>query len=136
MALPGTYANPHREASDLQDEKNEEAYEEGHDADLFENQHGSATKDDTQVDIEKGLPSNRESTISRETSSQVGATAAGTEAKAGGEEIDPDVVDWDGPDDPANPQNWTPKKKWCMIAALAATTLVTLVRLPILKRPN
>lgn len=21
-------------------------------------------------------------------------------------ESDPDVVDWDGPDDPANPQNW------------------------------
>jgi hypothetical protein len=24
------------------------------------------------------------------------------------------VVDWDGADDPSNPQNWNPKYKWCI----------------------
>ena len=25
---------------------------------------------------------------------------------------DPNIVRWDGPNDPANPQNWPSKKKW------------------------
>lgn len=28
------------------------------------------------------------------------------EKAEGVEVVDPNVVDWDGPDDPANPQNW------------------------------
>lgn len=27
------------------------------------------------------------------------------------EERDPNIVDWDGPDDPANPQNWYVKRE-------------------------
>lgn len=38
---------------------------------------------------------------------------------------DPNVVDWDGPDDPANPLNWTGKKKWTNGALLATMTLIT-----------
>lgn len=38
------------------------------------------------------------------------------------EPADPDIVDWDGPDDPANPKNWTSKKKWANIYVLAALT--------------
>ncbi|KAG8922392.1 hypothetical protein FRC00_007490 [Tulasnella sp. 408] len=37
------------------------------------------------------------------------------------QDADPNVVTWDGPDDPANPQNWSGKKKWigrdCDVAA-------------------
>jgi len=33
---------------------------------------------------------------------------------------DPEVVDWDGPDDPSNPMNWSSKKKWANICVLAA----------------
>ncbi|CAI6341636.1 unnamed protein product [Periconia digitata] len=40
-------------------------------------------------------------------------------------ELDPDLVDWDGPDDPENPQNWTKAKKWRLIAILGLVTLVT-----------
>lgn len=40
---------------------------------------------------------------------------------------DPNVVDWDGPDDPANPQNWTSKKKWINTGLLASMTFVTYV---------
>ena len=41
------------------------------------------------------------------------------------EERDQNVVDWDGPDDPENPLNWPAKKKWTIIAALGAVTLIT-----------
>lgn len=38
---------------------------------------------------------------------------------------DPNVVFWDGPDDPHNPMNWPEKKKWLNIAVLSILTLVT-----------
>jgi hypothetical protein len=34
------------------------------------------------------------------------------------------VVDWDGPDDPQNPQNWSPKKRVILIALVSFITLV------------
>ena len=39
------------------------------------------------------------------------------------EKIDPNKVDWDGPDDPENPQNWSNGKKW-LITALALVMTV------------
>ncbi|KAI1470870.1 MFS general substrate transporter [Daldinia caldariorum] len=41
------------------------------------------------------------------------------------DEKDPDVVDWDGPDDPEKPLNWAESKKWLNIAILSIMTLVT-----------
>ncbi|KAK0644562.1 major facilitator superfamily domain-containing protein [Cercophora newfieldiana] len=41
------------------------------------------------------------------------------------EDFDVDVVDWDGPDDVENPQNWPEKKKWALIAVMSIMTLVT-----------
>ncbi|KAH7367026.1 polyamine transporter 3 [Plectosphaerella cucumerina] len=38
---------------------------------------------------------------------------------------DPNVVNWDGPDDPENPQNWPDKKKWMNIGLISGLTLVT-----------
>ncbi|KAM6535893.1 hypothetical protein FALCPG4_005420 [Fusarium falciforme] len=38
---------------------------------------------------------------------------------------DPNAVGWDGDDDPNNPMNWTPKKKWRCIGALSLMTLLT-----------
>lgn len=40
-------------------------------------------------------------------------------------EADPNVVNWDGDNDPENPQNWTPKKKWTTGGLLAGITFVT-----------
>lgn len=36
---------------------------------------------------------------------------------------DPNLVDWDGPDDPENPQNWSLRKKWVVTMSLAWMTL-------------
>lgn len=39
-------------------------------------------------------------------------------------EHDPNIVDWED-NEPGNPYNWTPKKKWLNIAILSALTLLT-----------
>jgi hypothetical protein len=48
------------------------------------------------------------------------ATAAEIDA-----DLDPNVVDWDGTNDPENPQNWPEKKKWTVVAVMSVMTLVT-----------
>lgn len=40
---------------------------------------------------------------------------------------DPNVVNWDGPDDPENPLNWPSKRKWTNIGLLALITTLTFV---------
>lgn len=40
---------------------------------------------------------------------------------------DPNVVDWDGPDDPENPLNWSLKKKGILITSISVITFLTLV---------
>jgi hypothetical protein len=37
---------------------------------------------------------------------------------------DPNIVDWDGPDDPENPMNWPTSKK---IASIGLVSLITLL---------
>ena len=39
--------------------------------------------------------------------------------------VDPNVVDWDGPDDPKNPMNWSEKHKWTIIGVVSAITFVS-----------
>ena len=38
---------------------------------------------------------------------------------------DPNLVDWDGPDDPTKAVNWSRKEKWSTIACLSAMTFIT-----------
>ncbi|KAI0055627.1 MFS polyamine transporter [Artomyces pyxidatus] len=35
------------------------------------------------------------------------------------------IVDWDGPDDPQNPRNWTLKKKWIALATVSSFTFLS-----------
>jgi DHA1 family multidrug resistance protein-like MFS transporter len=37
--------------------------------------------------------------------------------------VDPDLVLWDGPDDPCNPQNWSRRYKWCLTVICSVMTL-------------
>ncbi|KAF2684806.1 MFS general substrate transporter [Lentithecium fluviatile CBS 122367] len=114
MTTPATFFNPPRETKDLQDEKTAEAYEQGHDVDRTSNQ---ATYLSPNADIEKGAQSGAASTISDEKTLE--------ESPAAESQTDPDIVDWDGPDDPENPLNWSKGRKWGLIACLGAVTLVT-----------
>ena len=50
-------------------------------------------------------------------------------------EKNPNIVDWDGPDDPQNPKNWTTRSKWAAIlvswswrAAFPTPELVMLIQ--------
>jgi hypothetical protein len=45
------------------------------------------------------------------------------------EEVDPNIVDYDGPDDPTNPYNWTKARKWINGGFLSALTFITYVSL-------
>jgi multidrug resistance protein len=114
MATPATLSNPAQESQDLMDEKAAESYQQGHDADCSTPQ---TTHLAPNADAEKGLKSTAASTLSRED------TLEGQPAAA--QQTDPDIVDWDGPDDPENPLNWTKGRKWGLIACLGAVTLVT-----------
>lgn len=38
---------------------------------------------------------------------------------------DPNLVTWDGPDDPANPKNWTFKKKWAATLVVSSFTFIS-----------
>ena len=38
---------------------------------------------------------------------------------------DPNLVTWDGPDDPANPKNWTTKRKWMATLVVSSFTFIS-----------
>lgn len=38
---------------------------------------------------------------------------------------DPNIVDWDGPDDPANPMNWPASKKLIAIGLVSFITMLS-----------
>lgn len=40
---------------------------------------------------------------------------------------DPDLVEWDGPDDPENPRNWTFKKRWISTIVVSSFTFMAYV---------
>ncbi|KAF8217975.1 MFS polyamine transporter [Mycena galopus ATCC 62051] len=37
--------------------------------------------------------------------------------------LDPEEINWDGPEDPANPQNWSDRKKWMITAIIVVLTV-------------
>lgn len=40
-----------------------------------------------------------------------------------GKDVDPNLVDWDGPNDPKNPQNWSRRYKWFVTVFCSILTL-------------
>lgn len=65
--------------------------------------------------------------IDLETQQPVGQDISDENVKAteGKKENEPNIVDWDGEDDPENSRNWSVKQKWTNGGLLAAMTLVT-----------
>ncbi|OLN87205.1 putative transporter C1529.01-like protein 3 [Colletotrichum chlorophyti] len=83
---------------------------------------GSSPRD---FDVEKGASPNAsdlEGATIRPESGQETTRNADDDKET---EQDSNIVDWDGPDDPENPQNWPEKRKWLNVAAISALTLVT-----------
>lgn len=44
-------------------------------------------------------------------------------------ESNPDIVDWDGPNDPMNPRNWPLKKRWIVTITVSCFTLMRSAKL-------
>ncbi|KIX09528.1 uncharacterized protein Z518_00608 [Rhinocladiella mackenziei CBS 650.93] len=66
-----------------------------------------------EVDLEKALP--------RHENEDANANVTVTVPQS----RDPNVVNWNGPDDPENPLNWPVRKKWSNILFLSAITFLT-----------
>jgi len=109
------------------------SFMEGHDADIPSNAgtvdvrayqeqqlHAAETHYHADGDIEKGAMQHdtleKGALISEKSASSQSLPSAAS---------DPNIVDWDGPEDPSNPMNWSQKRKWGLIAVLSAITFVT-----------
>jgi hypothetical protein len=106
------------------------AVDEGHDADIPTNagriQDNSSpttvtsTASNFDKDIEKDAVSGRGSIISSRAESIIPNHDPKSQT-----EVDPNIVDWDGPDDPENPMNWSTGRKWGAIAVVSGITFLT-----------
>ena len=97
-------------------ENEQTAFEESHDADFPHSESDSAAKQEVKslkkdVAVETEKAEKPASSNSSEDGSPVGRDLEKGEAEINiseesKEPPDPNVVDWDGPEDPENPQNW------------------------------
>ena len=74
----------------------------------------------------KGTPSS--SNLGEEMDIEAGHHSGDSEKQKTGAnqiEVDPNVVDWEGPDDPQNPINWSERLKWANVAIIASITFIT-----------
>jgi hypothetical protein len=109
-------------------EKEQLAFEEGHDADIPSNEgvvsHKDALKKQESGDGDKTDKHDHSSNNSEAGDGDLekGQPAEITATEA--EPQDPNIVDWEGPDDPENPLNWSASKKWSNIAMLSFLTFL------------
>lgn len=118
MATPGTFSDPMCHIDDLKEPKLELACEEGHDANIPSN--FGLCKPST-ADPEKGTSSHPSTASGEDTV----VAKVDPEAQHPVDEQDPNIVWWDGPNDPQNPMNWSMALKWGNIAALSGITFIT-----------
>lgn len=118
-------------------EKEALAAEEGHDADIPSNE-GVETDAEARQQAQSSLSGpdkNKQKEADPSAQSSVNDSVHDVEKAqppttanddgAVGEPVDPNIVDWDGPDDPENPLNFSPMVKWSNIGVLSALTLLT-----------
>jgi multidrug resistance protein len=92
----------------------------------------STPRDDSLFDAEKGRPETAETfdgaTITPDptgSGTDLEENRATAEKQESAEETDPNVIGWDGPNDPLNPMNWPDNKKWLNVAVLSVLTIIT-----------
>ena len=54
-----------------------------------------------------------------------GSSSSKKEPETQQTEVDPNIVGWDGPDDPNNPYNWSGGLKWGNVAVISSITFLT-----------
>lgn len=100
--------------------------QEGHDADIPTNL-GSIHRVPSNLSTRPQSVSNEKDIKSTALEKDVekGVSPALSSVDSEGDETDPDIVDFDGPDDPQNPLNWGFTKKWGMVMLISAITFLT-----------
>ena len=128
MAGPGTTTIAGFLGGDLP-EKQQLAVQEGHDADIPTNEGVDDGKDtvarskEYNAEYEKDKEPSSPSSISEPVGDLEKQQPMTAEEEQ--EPIDPNIVDWDGPDDPDNPLNFSNTVKWGNITVLSLLTLMT-----------
>jgi hypothetical protein len=101
---------------------------EGHDADIPTNL-GSIRSATTPTSTRPHTPrgNDKNMTAAMEKDIEKGAEADSVSSIQEPEEavIDPNIVDFDGSEDPENPMNWKASKKWGMVMLISAITFLT-----------
>lgn len=75
---------------------------------------------------EKGTPAS--SNLDKEIDLEAGHRSEDSdkqEPETNKQEVDTNIVDWDGPDDPKKPMNWPEKLKWANVAVISSITFLT-----------
>ena len=72
---------------------------------------------------EQGLPENQNPTASPSATSADSVNPA--EKIFPETDLESGIVGWDGQNDPANPQNFSPARKWALLALISAMTLIS-----------
>jgi multidrug resistance protein len=80
------------------------------------------------IEKEKGIAISSSTSISSQTQTPADEEAALPQKELSdeaNEEADPNIVFWDGPDDPQNPMNWSTTRKWLSIGLVSMITFLT-----------
>jgi hypothetical protein len=122
-------AQPNRIAHPTRNESTEPAAAKGHDLDspssldhVHQNPAESLTRPHTRLDAKGTFASATEKDVEK---GPIPRSMASTSIPDGETEQDPNIIDFDGPDDPANPMNWRFAKKWGMVFLVSAITFLT-----------
>jgi hypothetical protein len=122
MTAPSPYSHATRS------EIIELAAAEGHDADIPTNA-GSIRPVASRTSTRPRTPAGDENELSLAMEKDVEKHAAAGSVSSIDEPeetvSDPNIVDFDGPDDLDNPLNWKPSKKWGMVLLISAITFLT-----------
>jgi hypothetical protein len=129
MSLPVTMAHSLPSHQPTKAEMIDLAALEGHDADVSSNSgiihqvsDNKYIRPYTSLDEKDINSSALEKDIEKGVSSAPTSTADELDQET---EEDPNIVDFDGPDDPQNPMNWRFAKKWGMVLLISAITFLT-----------
>ena len=105
-------------------ESEESATLEGHDVDIpVEEKPNTATNNSATVQSPPSLLGSDDTRVKDEEQA-VANTEIRLETEQAGD-TDPNIVSWDGPDDPENPVNWKESLKWANVAAVSTVTFIT-----------
>lgn len=129
MSIPeAAIPKPGPHEMDVEKRRQELAMLEGHDADI--------PTEEQPIEVENRY-NIQESLAARDSSPSPATTdheKPGDEEKGGAGEhvgerdvkaLDPNIVDWDGPEDLENPLNWSSGLKWGIVATISAITFIT-----------